>query len=80
MDRRVVVESIDRNMYIQGLARYTLAPAELDDLNGLPSDEHHTRFMQYWTLKELYIRAGIWDDTATQTVRIRKSGSENNCF
>jgi 4'-phosphopantetheinyl transferase len=33
------------------------APAEVNDLRAASADEQHRRFLEYWTLKEAYIKA-----------------------
>jgi 4'-phosphopantetheinyl transferase len=33
------------------------APVELEDLRATPAEQQHQRFLEYWTLKEAYIKA-----------------------
>lgn len=53
----VDVERLDRPGDLLGLARRLLAACELDDLRRRPSGERRHRFLEYWTLKEAYLKA-----------------------
>lgn len=53
----VDVECLARYPVTRDLAEHCLAPAELADLARAPRDEYQTRFFEYWTLKESYVKA-----------------------
>jgi 4'-phosphopantetheinyl transferase len=53
----VDVEFLGRQRSDLKLARRYFAPAESDTLVGLAPEEMHRRFLDYWTLKESYIKA-----------------------
>jgi 4'-phosphopantetheinyl transferase len=42
---------------LEALARKVLSPAERSDLAALPDELRPTRFFDYWTLKEAYVKA-----------------------
>jgi 4'-phosphopantetheinyl transferase len=51
------VEDIRRIDDPMELAGYAFSSAELADLKSLAADEQRTRFFEYWTLKEAYLKA-----------------------
>ena len=51
------VEQLDRPGNLLGLAERVLAAGELEDLRACPADEQRGRFLEYWTLKEAYLKA-----------------------
>ncbi|MGV8082353.1 MAG: 4'-phosphopantetheinyl transferase family protein [Coriobacteriia bacterium] len=51
------VEHIDRETRIEELARRKFAPSEAEELLGLPEGARRSRFFDYWTLKESYVKA-----------------------
>lgn len=52
------VEHIDRNTDTLGIADRFFSPTEVKELFSLPDDESkRSRFFDYWTLKESYIKA-----------------------
>jgi 4'-phosphopantetheinyl transferase len=51
------VEDIERGRVDDGLPDRFFSPAEAAALAALPSSERHSRFFDYWTLKEAYIKA-----------------------
>lgn len=53
----VDVESVERRTVPLELARRFFAPSEADALERLPEAERPGRFLEYWTLKESYIKA-----------------------
>lgn len=53
----VDVENIHRRADVLGLANRFFAPAEAVVLERLRPDEQQTRFLQFWTLKESFIKA-----------------------
>ena len=53
----VDVESLDRANRWLDLAERFFAPSEAAALRGVEASERPTRFLQYWTLKESYIKA-----------------------
>jgi len=52
----VDVEHVDRTTSLD-LARRFFSPSEADALDALPPAERPSRFFDYWTLKEAYIKA-----------------------
>ena len=80
----VDVESLDRPRRWLDLAERFLAPAEARAVRGLPAARRPLRFLEYWTLKEAYVKArgrgltlplaGFWFDLPARTedgIRIR---------
>lgn len=53
----VDVEAIDRRNSGMQIAQRFFAPAEVDELISFPPADQPTRFFDYWTLKESYIKA-----------------------
>jgi 4'-phosphopantetheinyl transferase len=53
----VDVEWVSRAVELEEVARSHFAPNELAELLGLPSELRRSRFFDYWTLKEAYIKA-----------------------
>ena len=53
----VDAESLDRAIRWGDLAERFFAPREAAALRGLKASEGPTRFLEYWTLKEAYIKA-----------------------
>lgn len=53
----VDVESVDRRTVPLALARRFFAPSEADALERLAPAAQPARFLEYWTLKESYIKA-----------------------
>jgi 4'-phosphopantetheinyl transferase len=53
----VDVEAIERRPDILGLARRFFAPPEAEVLEQLPSADQPSRFLEFWTLKEAFIKA-----------------------
>lgn len=51
------VESIDRIVDAEAVARRFFAPSEIAMLDACAGDEHATRFVELWTLKEAYVKA-----------------------
>jgi 4'-phosphopantetheinyl transferase len=51
------VESIDRIVDAADVARRFFAPSEIAMLDACTADEHSTRFVELWTLKEAYVKA-----------------------
>ncbi len=49
-------ESLDKTVDLE-LAPRVLAPAELDELSGQPPERRSARFLEYWTLKEAFVKA-----------------------
>ena len=50
-------EYIDRNNDILNIADRYFSPDETQELFSLPSEQQRSRFFDYWTLKESYIKA-----------------------
>ncbi len=50
-------EHIDRNNDIINIADRYFSPSEVEELFSLPSSQQRSRFFDYWTLKESYIKA-----------------------
>ena len=80
----VDAESLRRDRRWLDLAGRFFAPAEARALNGVPAAERPLRFLEYWTLKEAYVKArgrgltlplsGFWFDLPAGTadgIRIR---------
>jgi len=57
IDVGVDVEAIDRGGRLLDIARRYFSISEADALLGLPASERLSRFFDYWTLKESYIKA-----------------------
>ncbi len=53
----VDVEAIDRSGETVEIADRFFSPAEVRELRSLPEERQHSRFFDYWTLKESYIKA-----------------------
>jgi len=53
----VDVEHVERATVSLDLARRFFSPAEADALEALPPADRPSRFFDYWTLKEAYIKA-----------------------
>lgn len=53
----VDVESLERNMNLLALAERYFSQQETEALQALPTAQQKQRFIQYWTLKEAYIKA-----------------------
>lgn len=53
----VDIENIENRSCCLDLARQVFAPCEAVALVSLPHEEVQTRFFEYWTLKESYIKA-----------------------
>jgi len=53
----VDVEHVERTAAGPDLARRFFSPSEADALDALPPPERPSRFFDYWTLKEAYIKA-----------------------
>ncbi len=51
------VEFIERNNDILGIADRYFSPLEIRELFSLPAEQQRSRFFDYWTLKESYIKA-----------------------
>lgn len=51
------VEFIERNNDILGIADRYFSPLEIRELFSLPTEQQRSRFFDYWTLKESYIKA-----------------------
>ncbi|MCB1690299.1 MAG: 4'-phosphopantetheinyl transferase superfamily protein [Halioglobus sp.] len=51
------VESLARRSDILGIADHYFSPQEVEELFSLPSEQQRSRFFDYWTLKESYIKA-----------------------
>ena len=59
LDREVGVdvEAIDRNGETVEIADRFFSPIEVQELRSLPEERQKSRFFDYWTLKESYIKA-----------------------
>jgi 4'-phosphopantetheinyl transferase len=53
----VDLEYIRRQPDYAEIARWFFSPAEVDDLNRVPSHLHAEAFLSYWTKKEAYVKA-----------------------
>jgi 4'-phosphopantetheinyl transferase len=53
----VDVETIDRPCAHLEIAEFTFSPREIADLRALPGMAAISRFFDYWTLKEAYVKA-----------------------
>lgn len=51
------VEFIERNNDILGIADRYFSPTEVREMFSLPTEQQRSRFFDYWTLKESYIKA-----------------------
>jgi len=51
------VEHIERNNDILAIADRYFSPSEVQELFSLPEEQQRSRFFDYWTLKESYIKA-----------------------
>ncbi|MCG8332947.1 MAG: 4'-phosphopantetheinyl transferase superfamily protein [Proteobacteria bacterium] len=56
-DLGVDVEDIKRDRSLIGIADRYFSPLEVEELRSLPEDQQQTRFFDYWTLKESFIKA-----------------------
>lgn len=56
-DVGVDVEDISRNSDVLGIADRYFSEVEIKELFSLPEEEQRSRFFDYWTLKESYIKA-----------------------
>lgn len=56
-DLGIDVEYIPRNNDILAIADRYFSPSEVKELFSLPEEEQRSRFFDYWTLKESYIKA-----------------------
>jgi 4'-phosphopantetheinyl transferase len=57
IDCGIDVELRRRVEDLEAVARRVLSPAESSDLAALPDELRPTRFFNYWTLKEAYVKA-----------------------
>ena len=57
VDVGIDVEYIKRKTSYLKVADYKFAPSEVAELNKQPRDNQRSRFFDYWTLKESYIKA-----------------------
>jgi len=53
----VDIESLKQATPKNDLAKYHFATEEYQQLKGLQNSEYHSRFFDFWTLKEAYIKA-----------------------
>jgi 4'-phosphopantetheinyl transferase len=53
----VDIESLEQSVPTHELAKHTFAPAEYQQLKALSDRDFHSRFFDFWTLKEAYIKA-----------------------
>jgi len=53
----VDIESLKQKTPTADLAKHYFATEEYQQLKGLPNNEFHSRFFDFWTLKEAYIKA-----------------------
>ena len=51
------IEGINERASGLDIARHYFAPAEADELEALPPERQGRAFLEYWTLKEAYIKA-----------------------
>ena len=51
------IESLNPNTPNDDLAKHAFAPTEYQQLKDLTSDDFYSRFYDFWTLKEAYIKA-----------------------
>jgi 4'-phosphopantetheinyl transferase len=75
------VETVSRDVDIDGLAPSVFAPAELADFRRTAVEDRIERFFSYWTLKEAYIKArgmglslpldGFWLDLSGRSPVLR---------
>lgn len=56
-DIGIDVEYLPRNNDILAIADRYFSPLEIEELFSLPKNEQRSRFFDYWTLKESYIKA-----------------------
>ena len=56
-DIGIDVEYVERNNDILAIADRYFSPAEVQELFSLPDAQQRSRFFDYWTLKESYIKA-----------------------
>jgi len=56
-DLGVDIEHVDRNTDVTGIADRFFSPVEVKELFSLPAPNQRSRFFDYWTLKESYIKA-----------------------
>lgn len=56
-DIGIDVEAVDRDLSIEPLAKLVLSESEREELSRHADAEQHDRFIEYWTLKEAYIKA-----------------------
>lgn len=72
------VEYIDRNNDILNIADRYFSPEETRELFSLPAAEQRSRFFDYWTLKESYIKAwGLGLAIPLEDFTFHIGGSEN---
>jgi 4'-phosphopantetheinyl transferase len=57
LDVGVDVEHVHRRRETVGIADRFFAAAEVAELRSLPAEQQQSRFFDYWTLKESYIKA-----------------------
>ena len=57
VDIGVDVEWVDRQSDTLSIADRFFSPIEVNELFGLPKNQQESRFFDYWTLKESYIKA-----------------------
>ncbi len=72
-DCGVDVERLNRVKDLAGVAKRVLTPPELEDLLGRSGDSLEGRFVDYWTLKEAYMKArgkGFQLPPRTFTIRL----------
>jgi len=53
----VDVENVERDVHLRQLARRVFSARELSDFEAQPESTRRSRFFEYWTLKEAYIKA-----------------------
>jgi len=57
VDVGIDIEWLDRALDPSTLMSYVFSPEEVRCLQALPAPEQRSRFFEYWTLKEAYIKA-----------------------
>lgn len=57
VDIGIDVECLDRRTSCESIASRFFSPTEFEQLTKLPEAERQRRFLEYWTLKEAYIKA-----------------------
>ncbi len=56
-DIGIDVERLDRNVDLHAIAERHFAPSEVDHLTTLAASARRRRFLEFWTLKEAYVKA-----------------------